>query len=102
MSDVFEVSLFGSHPDENNDDYYMGEEYPTLELALHAFNNPEEAFGKHCDSSCAYVEINGPNYYSVRLLSTFKPNKADENWKRELAMEAGMLSGVDAYNDFME
>jgi len=28
-------------------------------------------------------------------------DKSDAKWRREMAMEAGMLHGIDAYNDMM-
>ena len=39
-------------------------------------------------------------YYSAKQWGSH-PDAENDDWKREQAMEAGMLYGIDAYNDMM-
>lgn len=77
------------------------------------FNTKTEAWAEYkatcSDSNIEYVEIaevlseQGGNKklreIEKRFNPTYKPESYD--WKREIAMEAGMLHGVDAYNEVM-
>jgi hypothetical protein len=55
--------------------------------------------------STAYIMLDGPDVNEIRKNPHFKARsrKADDDaWRREQAMEAGMLHGCDAYNDVLE
>ena len=96
----FTVLYWGSHPDAGNDDCYSGSDYASLAEALHAYNDDELI----TDSSVAFVELDGPGITgeSVRPSPFYRPEPSDDGeWRREQAMEAGMLGGCDAYNDAM-
>jgi hypothetical protein len=105
MSKPFSVSHWGSHPDEENDDCFTGEDFDSLEEAIEAFHADPG------DSSVKYIELDGledselskhgissryrknPNYRKTR--------DDDSDWKRENAMQAGMAFGCDGYNEAM-
>ncbi len=61
------------------------------------------AAGDVCNT--AYIALDGPGVAIVRANPHFSAKRAkldDAACKREQAMEAGMLHGVDAYNEIME
>jgi len=105
MQKPFAVLNWGSHPDEKNDDCWTGEDFATLEEALVAFNlqvtSPDT-------EDTAYIELDGPDAYLLRKVPGYDPvarrkraEASDREWRQELAMEAGMLHGVEAYNEMM-
>ena len=112
----FSVTLWGSNPDEtDNDDCWTGDEFATREEAVLAYREivmfPDDAqLSRVCGrGGWEYVMIDGPDTHEV----TQNPDRracerrrrelerADADWQRERAMEAGMLFGVEAYNDEM-
>jgi len=93
---AFSVNFWGSHPDDDNDDCWYGEEYGTLEEAEKEFAAPVK------DSGVAYVELDGPDVYKVRENPGFEPTEDDmSDWHNEIAMQAGMAFGCQGYNDVM-
>jgi hypothetical protein len=113
----FTVTLWGSNPDEtDNDDCWTGEDFATREEAIKAYREVV-MFPDHSELSRAcgprgsweYVMIDGPETHEV----TQNPDRpscerrrrelegSDAEWRRERAMEAGMLHGIEAYNDEM-
>ena len=113
----FSVTLWGSNPDEtDNDDCWTGEDFTTREEAITAyrevvmFPDPSQ-LSKVCGprGSWEYVMIDGPETHELTQ-NPDRPScerrrreleRSDREWKREQAMEAGMLHGIDAYNDEM-
>lgn len=93
----FTVNHWGSDPtvDEPEDTCWTGFEFATLAEALAVF--AEEPL----DSSVLWVELDGPEVYDARRTRHRAPHRDDSDWQREIAMEAGMLGGCDAYNDAM-
>jgi len=112
----YSVSLWGSNPDEtDNDDCWTENDFATREEAVDAFHTIVRPGGASAlSASCGpggweYVMLDGPDIHRVL------PNpdvaacrrarrdraQADHAWQRECAMEAGMLYGVDAYNEIM-
>jgi hypothetical protein len=100
------VNHWGSHPDMDNDDCFTGDEFSTIDDAI-AFYLQDPT-----DSSVEYIEIDlddkilrAHGIVRFRKSGNFIPYNRNDNyndeWKRELANEAGMLGGVDAYNDMM-
>jgi len=99
------VNHWGSHPDLDNDDCYTGDEFDTIADAI--------KFYMECpsDSDVEYIEIDLPdetlkmyNIERCRKNPKFRPHKKDDDdddWKREIAMQAGMEMGIHAYNDHM-
>jgi len=92
----YEVNEWGSHPDENNDDCWTGQDFDTLEEARDCFKEQCKTAAEGC------VELKGPDVHEVH--DTGKraaPAEDSGSWKREMAMEAGMLHGIQGYNDVM-
>lgn len=108
MTAKYSVDYWGSHPEEGHDDCYCGADFDTLEEA-------EEEYAKDPnDSSVAYVEmceyvgeaeddVREVVSIKVRQNPNYKPEQDnnDDDWRNEIAMEAGMLHGVDAWNEVM-
>ncbi len=102
----FSVNHWGSHPDAGNDDCFTGSDHETLEEALTEYwKDPE-------DSSVEYVEIDGLEEHEllthgiqrIRKNPNFirrSHSQDDGEWKREMAMQAGMAGGCEAYNEAM-
>jgi hypothetical protein len=92
----YEVLEWGSHPDAGNDDCHAGASYATLDEAIAVYE-------KDVASHCRFVEM---KLSGVRIALHENPAVASEedddaDWRREIAMEAGMLHGIDAYNEAM-
>jgi hypothetical protein len=112
----YSVTLWGSNPDEtDNDDCWTGDDYATRDEAIIAYREvvmfPEQSqLAKVCGrGGWEHIMIDGPDAHEV----TRNPDRAacrrhrrelaqsDREWQRERAMEAGMLHGIEAYNDEM-
>jgi len=98
---MFSVNYWDTHPDLGEDTHCTGEDFPTLEEARAAFDNPNWKHGH-------YVELTGEGIYEVKMRPGHDPKRAareaaaeDLVWRREMAMEAGMTFGVEAYNEYM-
>jgi hypothetical protein len=100
---AFSVLHWGSHPDEDNDDCWTGEDFACKDDAIAAFK-------LDADRGTAYIEIDGltdtelsdMGLQRVRKNPKYVRSKdRDETWQREIANEAGMLGGCDAYNEVM-
>lgn len=104
-TEKFSVELWGSDPDLGNDDCWTGDEFDTGAEAMAVFNNPWPHFETtpgYYSRDTAYVTFKGPGIEGKRVNPLFKPTKDDDSdWKREQAMQAGMMGGCDAYNDIM-
>lgn len=110
----YSVTLWGSNPDEtDNDDCWTGADYATAGEALASYREvvmfPDHSqLARVCGPRGAweYVMIDGPDMHEV----TQNPDRpscerhrrelenSDKAWRRECAMEAGMLHGCEAYN----
>ena len=106
----FSVNLWGSRPG-TADDCWTGGDFATLEEAEAAFVDPstmssyiaKSIAGAVRDGSELWIEMTGPQLQKERCLCRGRKNrKADrDDQRREMAMEAGMAFGCDAYNDMM-
>jgi hypothetical protein len=102
--DSINILYWGSHPDLGNDDCIQGFGIVDLDDAVEFFNhNP-------ANTSVEYIEIDLPGgaleaYNLTRLRKNpnyiSAPTSSDDDWRREIANEAGMLHGADAYNESM-
>lgn len=108
----YSVTLWGSDPDvTDDDDCWTGESFDTRDEALACYR-AIRAGGepwRACRGSWEYVMVDGPDVHEVA------PNpdqarqrryrrdaaRADQDWQREIATQAGMAHGCDAYNDAM-
>lgn len=103
------VNLRGSHPDSGNDDCWTGEDGldEAQARAIYAEPSlaPHDLTGWHSTirgDSTLWIEIVGPGMDEARQIrASGKSVDDDSDWKREIAMQAGMGLGVDAYNDAM-
>ena len=110
MTTKYSVNFWGSHPDSDNDDCWTGHDFATLAEAEAFFAAP--SFCDYCPSrDVAFIELalgtrEGCVAYTetirVRKNPEFRKRREDhDEWRREIAREAGMLHGIDAYNDEM-
>ena len=111
MTTKFCVEFWGSHPDAGNDDCWTGDDYETEAAAREAFANP--TFTSFCRSQdVAYLQLtrveNGNEVHQLAVrpnpgcnpkLREWARTHGNDEWKREIAMQAGMMGGVEAYND---
>ncbi len=105
----YSVNYYCSHPDAGNDDCETGHCFVTKNEALEAFAKAPytdyESSGGFIQR-IAYIQLDGPDVHEVRKNPEHIPQRKsrddfDAEWRREIAMEAGMGLGVDAYNDAM-
>ena len=116
----YSVNCWGSHPDNDEDDCWTGDDFATLAEAEAAAASWEDHF-PHSYSETTHVEITAWTGNLVRGLFEHKRISVvkvktdseirrmkrreaadDRQWQREIAMQAGMGMGVDAYNDAMD
>jgi hypothetical protein len=104
----YTVSLWGSKPG-TNDDCHTGANYNTKAEALRVYAQPEQYFSPVSWRSTVWVEIDGSDIHEERRVVTVEQERAmcrrdaadDRAWQREIATQAGMAFGVDAYNEEM-
>ena len=85
---LYSVNLWGSHPDEDQDDCWTGDEFETKEEALKVFNAPFDHFPRYYHDS-PFVEILGPDIEEVRATGAKpKSRRNDDEWEREHATQA--------------
>ncbi len=95
----YAVNYWGSKPG-TNDDCWCGHDYESREEAEAAFEAPVL---KNFNSCTAWVELDGPDVHKERENPDFRPvREDDDDWRQEIAMQAGMGLGIQAYNDHME
>lgn len=107
----YTVNFWASHPDQGNDDCLTGEDFTTEKAALDYFEDSSK-WGTYV-IDCSHVELTAvESTLSAGLLSmtTIKvrtnpeyraPRNSDDSYRQEIAMEAGMLGGCDAYNEVL-
>lgn len=114
MTTTYSVNLWGSHPDDDNDDCWVGSDFATLAEAQAVFDSWRAHFETPHFSvhDAAYVELargtRGDGMLQVESIE-IKPNPdfvpstddIDDVWRSELSMQTGMAFGVQGYNDAM-
>jgi len=96
----YSVNLWGSDPQEGNDDCNTGGDYTTLEEALAVFDNPWSDFHPDFSASTAVIEIAGPGVYKTRENPDHAPSADDDSdWIEEMARQNGLAFGCQGYND---
>lgn len=91
----YTVSEWGSHPDLGNDDCWTSHPFMCEKEARAFFDAGSQ------DTSTSHLMIEGPTFVEVRKNPGHKPYRDNGEWRREMAMEAGMLGGCNAYNEMM-
>jgi|GEM_PF-3494239 len=110
---TYAVNVWGSRPDAGNDDCWTGLDLPRDE-ALALFNLRDEELAailcprEDAHTAYAYVELDGPDLHRVRPNALYdaeavrRRREADDAaWRSEIACQAGMGGGCEAYNDAM-
>lgn len=113
----FQIYLCTRHPEtEDFDHISTGEEFEDLATATVIFQaaNPVQALAEAKLKDAAqvanyvrafgdtpYVWLDGPETSLIRQLRPESKLADDSEWRREIAMEAGMAFGCDGYNDAM-
>lgn len=98
---MYSVLLWASHPENENDDCITGTDFLSLNDALDCAANLADTFFLSAVAETQYIEIDGPDHYSVRKNPNYVARNDDNEWRNEIAHQAGMMGGVDAYNDAM-
>jgi len=110
----YAVNLYESHPDAGNDDCRTGLDFDLEVDAYDAFQLPQDHFRRRSLAGCTHIELTGPNGLRriEKLMSDaqiaeltrgreVESKRDDAEWRRERAMQAGMMGGCEAYNDEM-
>jgi hypothetical protein len=99
---TYTVNEWGSHPELGNDDCSRGQDGLTLEQARAIL-----AAGVS-DIFIEYLQLDGPDVHEVVKNPTYNARAraaagaaSDTEWRREIAMQAGMGLGVEAFNEEM-
>lgn len=103
---AFSVLFWSSNPDEGNAECFEVAEFDSKHDAIDFFQAAEKS-----DLACrdiAYIEIDGVEDGELLAMGIQRLKKnsrfkkcADNSWQQEIAMQAGMQGGCQAYNDEM-
>jgi hypothetical protein len=109
----FSVLLFGSHPAEYNDDCWTGYDFDTQAQA-EAFMANIKAVLDTCKTlglckfdshffldGTTHLQLDGAGVAKVVQIAQPRSKAMDNDWQSEIAHQAGMMGGCDAYNDEM-
>lgn len=98
---MYSVNFWCSNPEEQNDDCTTGVDFSTFAEAESFYNDPftNPDFARHFQRCTAFIEMDGPDVNKNRSNPDYKPSKNDDDWGREIAMQAGMMGGCNAFND---
>lgn len=110
----YSVTLWGSNPDEtDNDDCWTGGDYATRDEAVAAYRSvmmfPDQPFGLAAHADFEFVMLDGPDVHDVTANPDQPSQKhrrrdlaqSDREWRHERAMQAGMAFGCDGWNNEM-
>lgn len=98
MSKPFSVNHWGSHPDQDNDDCFTGDDFDSLEEAK------ASAFYQGASFDVKFIELDGPGIYEVRENPNYSRRECklqDSLERSEFAMQQGMAFGCQGYNEAM-
>lgn len=108
---AYSLLFFITHPDLGNDDCMTGDDFETVTEARAALTAWPELHPKSEVYLCRYVMIDGPDIHEVianphmdeRAIaaSDREERQYAKQCRREIAMQAGMAGGCEAYNDAM-
>lgn len=109
---MYQVNLFGSDPldtkNKDNDDCWTGRDFEDRDAAFAFYNNPftDPTFAQFYERITMSILLTGPNNLQMCRKNPryVEPDMRQENieCQREQARQAGMMGGIDAYNDAME
>lgn len=99
----FTVSLWGSQP-TINDDCSSGCDFATLDEAKACRENLWVHFNERYFKKLPFILLDGPGVQEVTK-NPDAPKRVkkdnDDDWKQEIATQAGMGGGCEAYNEAM-
>jgi hypothetical protein len=95
----YNVNIWDTNPELGEDTCNTGKDFAELGPALEAYYHPEDKF--RSVEPYQWVEIDGPDIYECRQVVAGARAPADDDWRRESAMQAGMAFGCAGYNDYM-
>lgn len=113
---VYSVNFWGSDPAKDNDDCWTGVDFANRVDAEAFYADPFAVWAeahrlglttwsaRSLKRDTAFVQIDGVDVHMTRPTHTrVRTGSSQDQYeeRRELAMEAGMLGGCDAYNDAM-
>lgn len=110
---LYEVDLWGSDPDQGNDDCFSSLSFKTKEEALECFNNPAKFFPPNIMFGAVFVAYDWDESFDKRRVLSeaeevdyrFQMAQQEAAYDRacqqEIAMQAGMGGGCSCYNDAM-
>jgi len=106
MNRTYSVDAWGSNPDEGNDDCWTGVDFDNLEEAQAFYEKAEgELDGAWFQLVENTLDADGRTLVeelAKRPNPDYKPEPDDDDdWRREIAMQAGMAGGCEAYNEVM-
>jgi hypothetical protein len=102
----YHVNFWASHPDAGNDDCNSGMSFATLDEAVAYFNENKDsdAFVELCLGANSGDVYDNRKPVRITLCEGVEDTLDAEDsgtWRLEIAREAGMLGGCDAYNEVM-
>lgn len=101
----YALNLWLTHPDAGNDDCMTSDSFATEAEARAAATNLETHFDMTYHRDCAFIEIDGPDCHEVierhgvAARSRREAARDAHIDRSEMAMQAGMGLGVEAFND---
>ena len=103
------MEVWGSHPDEDNDDCQTADDFDDKASATAVFLDPSKAttYLGRCvnERSSVWIMLNRWNddgtwtHVDSRRLRADHTPESSGVWNSERAHQAGMMGGIDAYND---
>ena len=102
MSDKpYSVVYFDQHPDETNE-ALTGHDFATLQEAEAFLATDPLASDSYYGECTRYVIIDGPDLPDIIIRDNphYVPERPDY-WRREFAMQQGMMHGTAGYNEAM-
>ena len=98
---MYSVNLWACEP-HTDDLCITGYDFETIEEARAAYESPFDMVGYTIHDPIVWVELYGSDVQEERCIRNNPvPLDSDAEWRREIAMEAGMLHGIDAYNEVL-
>ena len=101
---IYTILLWGSHPNNLNDDCWCGsEDLTTWEQVEEILANPFKYFNKDDVRSTQWFEIDGLPEGTDRYRRNrfYRSPCLSDDWRNEYAVQCGMAFGCDGYNDAM-
>lgn len=104
----YSINAWGSHPDSDNDDCWYGEDVNSIEDAIRVLGE----YIQRQDKDTQFIEVVAvcsgnhtcidPDEFRYLCKNPYyRPRQCDNEWRNEIANQAGMMGGIEAYNEVM-